>query len=267
MSRRVESRAEQLSPIIKAKASAQAPHLVVPAEHVSTLRDGILSVDGNVPVPAGAVEGISPWEKASTGARALKRSLDLVGTIALAVLFAPLVIVASLVLARTGSVIYRHKRIGTDGQVFECLKFRTMIPDADRVLHDLLAADDRLMAEWLDGHKLRNDPRVTPIGRFLRRTSLDELPQLWNVFRGEMSLVGPRPITREELLRYGRSSAAYLSAKPGITGLWQTTGRNDIDYRRRVALDVYYVRNQNVFLDLYILAKTVRVVLSGDGAY
>jgi lipopolysaccharide/colanic/teichoic acid biosynthesis glycosyltransferase len=134
-------------------------------------------------------------------------------------------------------------------------------------LHELLAKNEVLKAEWLRSHKLRHDPRITRIGRFLRRTSLDELPQLWNVLRGEMSLVGPRPIIREELLRYGRASASYLAVRPGITGLWQTMGRNDTDYRRRVAMDVYYVRNQTVLLDIYILAKTVRVVVIGDGAY
>jgi len=124
-----------------------------------------------------------------------------------------------------------------------------------------------LQAEWVRDHKLRHDPRVTRLGRFLRRTSLDELPQLVNVLRGEMSLVGPRPVVREELLRYGKSVETYLAARPGITGLWQVTGRNDTDYRRRVVLDTYYVRNQNLFLDLYILAKTTGVVLGGNGAY
>ena len=200
-------------------------------------------------------------------ARYTKRCVDVVGALTLALLFSPLMIVVCALLYRSGAVTYRHKRVGVDGKVFDCLKFRTMIPDAERALHDLLATDESLKAEWLRGHKLRNDPRVTRLGRFLRRSSLDELPQLWNVFLGEMSLVGPRPIVREELLRYGRNSEAYLSVKPGITGLWQTMGRNDTDYRRRVAMDVYYVRNQSVLFDVYILAKTVRVVLAGDGAY
>jgi lipopolysaccharide/colanic/teichoic acid biosynthesis glycosyltransferase len=142
-----------------------------------------------------------------------------------------------------------------------------MVPNADQVLRDLLESNPELRAEWVRDHKLRNDPRVTRLGRFLRRTSLDELPQLLNVLRGEMSLVGPRPVVREELLRYGRNVKTYLAAKPGITGLWQVTGRNDTDYRRRVVLDTYYVRNQNLLLDLYILAKTTAVVLGGNGAY
>jgi exopolysaccharide production protein ExoY len=199
---------------------------------------------------------------------AIKRSLDLVGSVLLAIVFAPLILVILVLMRRSGgSVIYKHRRVGRDGQFFECLKFRTMVPNADQVLRDLLQTDPALMAEWVRDHKLRNDPRITRLGRFLRRTSLDELPQIWNVVRGEMSLVGPRPVIREELLRYGRNVGAYLAAKPGITGLWQVTGRNNIDYRRRVVLDTYYVRNQNLGLDLFILFKTTGVVLGGKGAY
>jgi len=198
----------------------------------------------------------------------VKRALDIVGAIVLAAVFSPLVLVITAFMGcEEGSVIYRHRRVGRDGQSFECLKFRTMVPNADQVLHELLERDPAIKAEWVRDHKLRCDPRVTRLGRFLRRTSLDELPQLWNVMRGEMSLVGPRPVVREELLRYGRNVRAYLSAKPGITGLWQVKGRNDTDYRRRVVLDTYYVKNQNLLLDLYILFKTTRVVLGGSGAY
>jgi Undecaprenyl-phosphate galactose phosphotransferase WbaP len=204
-----------------------------------------------------------------TGAAALcKRLLDVLGALLLGVVFAPLILVIVLLMHRSGgSVIYRHRRVGRGGRAFYCLKFRTMIPDADQVLRELLESDPELQAEWVQDHKLRNDPRVTRLGRFLRRTSLDELPQLLNVLHGEMSLVGPRPVVREELLRYGRSVDIYLAAKPGITGLWQVTGRNNTDYRRRVVLDTYYVRNQNLLLDLYILAKTTGVVLGGNGAY
>lgn len=173
-----------------------------------------------------------------------------------------------LLTRREGSpAIYKHRRVGRDGKPFGCLKFRTMIPNADQVLRELLESNPELKAEWVRDHKLRNDPRVTALGRFLRRTSLDELPQIWNVIRGEMSLVGPRPVVREELLRYGRNVRAYLTTRPGITGLWQVTGRNDTDYRRRVALDTYYARNKSLILDLYILLKTTRVVLAGRGAY
>jgi len=199
---------------------------------------------------------------------ALKRVVDVLGAIVLGLVFAPLITGIVVLLRRAGGpVIYRHRRVGRDGRMFECLKFRTMVPDADRALRALLEEHPELKAEWLRDHKLRNDPRITGLGRFLRRTSLDELPQIWNVLRGEMSLVGPRPVVREELMRYGRSLPVYLSAKPGITGLWQVTGRNDTDYRRRVALDVYYVYKQNLLLDLYILVRTTRVVLGGGGAY
>ncbi|HTX04222.1 MAG TPA: sugar transferase [Steroidobacteraceae bacterium] len=199
---------------------------------------------------------------------ATKRVLDVVGSIVLAAVFSPLIVViVALMHRREGSVIYRHRRVGRHGQTFECLKFRTMVPNAEQVLRELLERDPEIKAEWLRDHKLRCDPRVTRLGRFLRRTSLDELPQLWNVIRGEMSLVGPRPVVREELLRYGRNVGAYLSAKPGITGLWQVKGRNDTDYRRRVVMDTYYVKNQNLQLDLYILLQTTRVVLGGSGAY
>lgn len=192
----------------------------------------------------------------------------MLGAIILGLVFSPLILAIIIFMGcNGGSIIYRHRRVGRDGKMFECLKFRTMVPNADEVLRDLLEQHPQLRAEWVSDHKLRHDPRITPLGRFLRRTSLDELPQIWNVLRGEMSLVGPRPVVREELLRYGRKVRIYFAAKPGITGLWQVSGRNDTDYRRRVALDTYYVRNRNFLLDLYILLKTTRVVLGGSGAY
>jgi exopolysaccharide production protein ExoY len=200
--------------------------------------------------------------------RFMKRAVDVVGAIGLTLVFAPLILIVAILIQREGgNVLYRHRRVGRNGKMFECLKFRTMVPDADRILHELLANNEKLKAEWIQNHKLKDDPRVTRIGRFLRRTSLDELPQFWNVLCGDMSLVGPRPIVREELLRYGRSAPLYLAVKPGVTGLWQTAGRNDTDYRRRVAMDVYYVRNPSMRLDLLILLRTARLILRGDGAY
>jgi exopolysaccharide production protein ExoY len=199
---------------------------------------------------------------------ALKRVFDLMGAALLGLAFLPFILAICIMLrAEGGPIIFRHRRVGRDGKYFNCLKFRSMVPDADRVLRELLERQPELKAEWLRAHKLRNDPRITGLGRFLRRTSLDELPQLLNVVRGEMSLVGPRPVVSDELLRYGRCACIYLSARPGVTGLWQVTGRNNTDYRRRVVLDVYYVRRQNLLLDLYILAKTTHVVLGGSGAY
>jgi undecaprenyl-phosphate galactose phosphotransferase len=151
--------------------------------------------------------------------------------------------------------------------MFGCLKFRTMVPDADGVLRRLLEVDPRARAEWERDFKLKDDPRITPIGDFLRRTSLDELPQLWNVLKGEMSLVGPRPIIEEEVERYGDQVGYYLETRPGITGLWQISGRNNIGYDDRVALDSWYVRNWSIWYDLVILVKTIAVVLRGKGAY
>lgn len=198
----------------------------------------------------------------------LKRVVDVLGAIVLGAVFTPVIIViVGLLRLEGGPILFRHRRVGRHGKGFDCLKFRSMAPDGDRVLRELLERHPELRAEWIRDHKLRDDPRVTAVGRFLRRTSLDELPQLLNVVRGEMSLVGPRPVVREELLRYGRCASIYLAARPGITGLWQVNGRNNTDYRRRVVLDVYYVRRQSIFLDLYILIKTTYVVLGGSGAY
>lgn len=198
----------------------------------------------------------------------VKRVFDIIGALVLGVVFLPLIVaIAVLLRSEGGPIIFRHRRVARDGAMFDCLKFRSMVPDADRALRELLERQPELKAEWIQDHKLRCDPRITAVGRFLRRTSLDELPQIWNVIRGDMSLVGPRPVVREELMRYGRCASVYLSARPGITGLWQVTGRNDTNYRKRVALDVYYVRRHNLFMDLYILLKTTRVVISGGGAY
>jgi Undecaprenyl-phosphate galactose phosphotransferase WbaP len=197
-----------------------------------------------------------------------KRALDIIGALTLALLLSPLLLVVGLLLARDrGPIIYSHSRTGRHGRAFGCLKFRTMVPNAEQALRDLLRRDPDLQREWMRNQKLRNDPRVTAIGHFLRRTSLDELPQLWNVLKGEMSLVGPRPVVREEWAHYGHRLDHYLAAKPGVTGLWQVMGRSDCCYRRRVAIDTFYVRKRNLFLDVFILLQTVRVVLRGRGAY
>ncbi len=199
---------------------------------------------------------------------AAKRLLDIVGALILALLLSPLLLVVGLALARDrGPIIYSHSRTGRYGRSFGCLKFRTMVPNAEQALRELLHQDPELQREWMRDQKLRNDPRVTTVGRFLRRTSLDELPQLWNVLKGEMSLVGPRPVIREEWQRYGRRLDTYLEAKPGVTGLWQVMGRSDCCYRRRVALDCYYARKRGLVLDLFILLRTVKVVLLGRGAH
>jgi lipopolysaccharide/colanic/teichoic acid biosynthesis glycosyltransferase len=199
---------------------------------------------------------------------AIKRVVDVIGSLLLAVLFSPLIgLVLTLAAVSGQSAIFRHRRVGRDGIEFDCLKFQTMVSDAEAVLKDILARDAGLRAEWERDHKLANDPRVTAFGKFLRSTSLDELPQLWNVLKGEMSLVGPRPVTREELLRYGRNAVIYMMVRPGVTGLWQVSGRNNVEYRKRVAMDVCYVRKQSAVLDTWILFKTVIVVITRHGAY
>jgi Undecaprenyl-phosphate galactose phosphotransferase WbaP len=166
-----------------------------------------------------------------------------------------------------GPVLFGHRRLGAGDEHFLCLKFRTMHVDAERMLNEHLQGRPSLQAEWEQNHKLRDDPRVTRVGHFLRKTSLDELPQLWNVLRGEMSLTGPRPIVDAEVPKYGKDYELYRRIRPGMSGIWQVGGRNDMDYKERVALDSYYVRNWSVWLDIIILVRTVKTVLLGRGAY
>lgn len=166
-----------------------------------------------------------------------------------------------------GPVIFKHKRIGKDGKPFNCYKFRTMCVDAKQKLEVLLANDPEAREEWSRDFKLKNDPRITRSGAFLRRTSLDELPQIFNVIKGEMSLVGPRPIVQEEIEKYGAFIKDYLSVKPGITGYWQVNGRSDTTYEQRVMMDVWYVHNWSIWFDIMILWRTVKSVIAGTGAY
>ena len=199
--------------------------------------------------------------------RALKAAFDQVVAAILLVLLAPLLLALSLMVRGDGgSAFYRHKRIGANGHAFGCIKFRTMVADADQVLQRVLASDPVAAAEWAASQKLRDDPRVTSLGRFLRRSSLDELPQLLNVLRGEMSLVGPRPIVEAEVSRYGEDIEYYYETKPGLTGLWQVSGRSDTSYSRRVRLDVWYVRNWTLWHDIAILLKTIPAVFLQRGA-
>ena len=196
------------------------------------------------------------------------RTLDIAFAVALGAVFSPVFVVASAVLLATdGPVFFSQTRIGRGGKPFKVYKFRTMVNNAPDVLQKLLDENPDLRAEWERDFKLKNDPRVTPIGRFLRKTSLDELPQLWNILKGDMSLVGPRPVAPAEIERYGRFAKHYFAQRPGLTGLWQVSGRNDASYERRVVLDAYYSKNRSLMLNLSIIAKTVRVVLKGSGAY
>ena len=198
-----------------------------------------------------------------------KRVLDLTLTIVGGILILPLIagIALWIRLSSAGPAFYSQRRIGHGGTEFRAWKFRSMVENADYVLEDHLAENPDLRDEWERDHKLRKDPRVTRAGQFLRRTSLDELPQLWNVLKGEMSLVGPRPIVEAEVSRYGVNFDLYTRVKSGLTGLWQVSGRNDTSYDERVDLDTFYVRNWSVWLDLCILFRTIGTVLLRKGAY
>jgi lipopolysaccharide/colanic/teichoic acid biosynthesis glycosyltransferase len=197
-----------------------------------------------------------------------KRVFDIVGTVSIALVLSPLIAVIALWLHLTpGAAIFGHRRIGRNGRRFTCYKFRTMVPNADQVLDELFKKKPELRDEWILHHKIKDDPRITRIGAFLRKTSLDELPQLWNVIKGDMSLVGPRPIVDQEIFKYGRAFGHYLAVKPGLTGLWQVTGRNDTSYQKRVALDRMYAMRSCLGLDTRILFKTVLVVVARRGAY
>ena len=199
-----------------------------------------------------------------------KRIFDIFGSAVGLLLLAPLFAYLAIQIKRQGgpgSVLFGHERIGMNGQPFKCWKFRTMTHNSAEVLEQLLATDPAAREEWNKDFKLKNDPRVTPIGAFLRRSSLDEIPQLWNVLKGEMSLVGPRPVIHAELERYAGRVEFYLEARPGLTGLWQVSGRNETTYEERVSLDAWYVKNWNLWYDIAILCKTIRTVVSGRGAY
>jgi Undecaprenyl-phosphate galactose phosphotransferase WbaP len=199
----------------------------------------------------------------------IKRIFDLSLCVITGSLLSPLILVICLVtkLSSPGPIFYGHERIGRGGRRFKVWKFRSMVLNADKVLEAHLEKDAALKAEWDLCQKLRKDPRITVVGRFLRKTSLDELPQLWNVMRGEMSLVGPRPIMNSEVVRYGSNFRQYCRVMPGITGLWQISGRNNTTYELRTQLDDYYVRNWSVVVDLYILLHTCKTVLLTEGAY
>jgi exopolysaccharide production protein ExoY len=194
--------------------------------------------------------------------------LNRCAALVLLLLFAPLMLAVAWLIWRTDGIpiVFGHYRVGHQGRLFRCLKFRTMVRDAQQVLERVLRDDPAARAQWAREQKLDNDPRITRVGHFLRRTSLDELPQLVNVLKGDMALVGPRPITVPELERYGITRWHYLNVRPGMTGLWQVSGRNDVSYEERVRLDRRYVEQRNLFIDLGILLQTVKVVLARDGA-
>jgi exopolysaccharide production protein ExoY len=200
---------------------------------------------------------------------ASKRVIDIILAVSGIILLAPLLIICFVVTVVTspGPALFRHRRVGFNGKYFDCLKFRTMATDAPERLRQLLESDPVAAAEWAANRKLRHDPRVTAIGDILRKSSLDELPQLFNVLKGDMSIVGPRPVTEDELVRYSSAINAYLACRPGITGLWQVSGRSSTTYRKRVACDTFYARKWSMALDAKIVIVTIPALLLSDNAY
>ncbi|MBW4576684.1 MAG: sugar transferase [Aphanothece sp. CMT-3BRIN-NPC111] len=200
-----------------------------------------------------------------------KRLFDVLFSLSVLILFSPVYLLLTLLIAISspGPVFYVQERVGKDHKRFDCIKFRTMVDNAEEILLDIMSTSPQMREEFEDNFKLKHDPRTTRIGKFLRLTSLDEFPQFWNVLKGDMSVVGPRPLVPEELSRYGGYIDKVLTIKPGITGLWQVSGRNDIPYSRRIQIDVYYVKFRDFWLDMWIIVKTVGVVISpkNNGAY
>lgn len=204
-----------------------------------------------------------PW-------RIIKRSFDIVGSLFLLVVLSPLFAFLATAIKRAdpGRITYSQTRVGRGGEPFRCIKFRTMVSDADGVLSRWRTENPDLYQEYMKSFKLKDDPRITPIGKWLRRTSFDELPQLINVLRGEMSLVGPRPVVQQELDQYyGPAATLYMRSRPGLTGLWQVSGRSDTSYEQRIVLDEWYILNWSFWYDIVILIQTVWSVATGKGAF
>jgi len=200
----------------------------------------------------------------------IKRAFDIVFSLLCLILGFPLFLIIGLfvLLTSPGSIIYSHERVGRGGKPFRCYKFRTMYFDSDQRLKEILKNDLKSKNEWEISFKLKKDPRITSIGSFLRKTSLDEIPQFWNVFRGDLSVVGPRPVIKEEIKKYyGIKAYKILSLRPGLTGPWQVSGRNDCSYEERVGLDEHYLDHHSFLGDLKLIAKTVPAMLFSKGAY
>jgi Undecaprenyl-phosphate galactose phosphotransferase WbaP len=257
------TRREQLAKLV-AQASANFRHvLVIPNLNGVTNSAVVARNFGGTLAVEIKYNLLNPW------ALRIKRIMDLCATMLGGALIIPLVLILALLVyvESGGPVFYRDRRMGSDGRLFSCVKFRTMVPDAETLLERMLEEDVGLREEYSKYHKLRDDPRVTRVGRFLRKTSLDELPQLWNVLRGEMSLVGPRPYLPRESNEIGITQSEILRVPPGITGPWQVAGRNHTSFDERVQMDDYYVRDWSIWLDLVLLARTARSVMLSRGAY
>ena len=255
-------RSEQLSRFV-GRASLIFPYIIVIPNLNGTTTSAVIARD------LGGTLGLeikhnllNPW------AQRLKRAMDIGCVVVGGALISPLLLVLSLFvwLERRGPILYWDLRMGKDANTFWCVKFRTMVDEADAELQRLLEENSRLREEYLEYHKLRDDPRITPVGKWLRTTSLDELPQLWNVLRGEMSLVGPRPYKPRESEVVGLAQEEILRVRPGITGLWQVSGRNSVSFKQRIQMDGYYVRNWSVWLDFVVLIRTAETVVFREGA-
>ncbi|PNU06923.1 UDP-phosphate galactose phosphotransferase [Novosphingobium guangzhouense] len=205
----------------------------------------------------------------ANGTSSAGRAFDIVIALTAIMIFLPFLVIAAMAikLSAPGPVLFVQYRVGRDGKLFPCLKFRSMVINAQEVLHDVLASSPEARAEWHRDQKLRNDPRITPIGSLLRKSSLDELPQLFNILAGHMSIVGPRPIIEAEIHRYGARFGAYCSVRPGLTGLWQVSGRNEVSYEARVRLDAFYALRKSTLYDLAICFRTIPAVLASRGVY
>lgn len=248
--------------------------IAVPFDGLMSSSQGNPTADESV-----AADAVSEPDQASSAAWAgtvshpplggwSKRATDVAIAVIASILAAPVMLMVALLIRVTtgGPAVFSHSRIGFEGKPFKCYKFRSMVANADEVLRDYLAANPEAAKEWEACMKLKRDPRITFLGQMLRKSSLDELPQLFNILQGNMSCVGPRPIVQQELKRYGNHVGEYLQTRPGLTGLWQVTGRSSTDYADRVALDSYYVRNWSLRLDLVILFRTVFAVIRFDRA-
>jgi len=251
---------------LRVGATARRGHTAVPELRVASTQALSAALAHEAVEPAIGIADRRRPAAASPVGGALKRATDIVIAGIAIILLSPvmLMVFVAILLTSGGPAIFAHSRVGYNGRTFRCYKFRTMEHNADDALNGHLKNNAAATSEWRQYCKLRHDPRVTPIGHILRKSSLDELPQLFNVLRGEMSCVGPRPVPADELHRYGDASADYLLARPGITGIWQISGRNKIDYARRIALDRSYVRHWSFRSDVVILLKTLFVVMNFD---
>lgn len=249
------------------RETAVAPFVVYPG-FASQGRAGLSPVSGPTAV-SGNTPAATPAADRLFRALPSGRAFDVAMALAAILVFLPLLLLTALFikLSAPGPVLFVQRRIGRDGKPFPCLKFRTMVVDAQDVLNTLLETCPTARAEWDRDQKLRTDPRITPIGAILRKSSLDELPQLFNILAGHMSVVGPRPIVEAEIYRYGARFDAYCSVRPGLTGLWQVSGRNEVSYEARVRLDALYARRKSTRYDLAICLRTVPAVLGSRGVY